>query len=265
MTSDYVQLIRSIRPKKSLGQSFLINSEIAKAEADYGIGKNVLEMGPGLGILTSELCKVAKNVVAIEKDSTLFSILEARLKCGNAKLVNGDFFEMGDAYAKSCDIMVSNIPYNLSSKVISWLAGHKMPALLCMQKEFVEHMLAKQNTRKYSKLSVMAGLTFEIYQIMDVKAGNFYPRPKVDSTIVFMKPKSAEISSNVSMVVAALMMHKKKTLRNAVIDSRHAFGITDSAARKLADALPEAEERVFKLPPDALKAVAAKISSMLKR
>ncbi|MGC8652104.1 MAG: rRNA adenine N-6-methyltransferase family protein [Candidatus Micrarchaeia archaeon] len=265
MTSEYVQLIRGIKPKKSLGQSFLINSEIAKVEANYGAGKRVLELGPGFGILTGELCGVAKSVVAIEKDSTLFSILEARLKCGNAKLVNGDFFDIGNDYANDCDIMISNIPYNLSSRVISWLAEHRMPALLCMQKEFVEHMLARPDTRKYSKLSVMAGLSFDIYQIMGVKAGNFYPRPKVDSAIVFMKPKGAVIPGDVGMVIAALIMHKKKTVRNAILDSRHALGIADSVAREIAEALPEAGERVFKLSPEALEAVAAKISGMLKR
>jgi len=266
MPNEYIQIAKSIRPSKRLGQSFLINEEIARKEAAYGVGKRVLELGPGLGILTKELCKVAKSVTAVEKDSRVYMMLNGMLDCGDRiKLINDDFFNISFEELSNNDIMISNVPYNLSSKVIAWLSKARMPALLCLQKEFVEHMLAHSNTRKYSKLSVLSELEFSIYKIMDVKAGNFYPMPKVDSSIVFIKPKSHAVKGGVSGTIGLLMNHKKKKLRNAIIDSRSALGITEEEASSIADSVAHSSERVFKISPEKLEEIADEISREVKK
>ncbi len=259
---DYLAILKSIRPKKRLGQNFLINSRIAELEASYGAGRCVLELGPGTGILTNELCKVAKSVIAVEKDPALYSLLESNMQCKKLKLIKGDFFKLDDKQIEGIEILIANIPYNLSSKVISWLSLHKIPALLCMQKEFVEHMLAKSNTRKYSKLSVIASLEFTIYKMMDVKAGNFFPRPKVDSTIVFIKPK-ASVPNAIGSIMKALMGHKKKKLKNAIIDARESLGINEEEALEISKLLPNGEERVFKMKPESIEKTAEAISRLL--
>ncbi len=249
-----------IKPKKRFGQNFLTSKDIAMAEAEYGISKNVIEFGPGLGMLTNELCKVAKRVLAIERDESLCSALSANLDCENLKLLNKDFFEVDDKEFSGYDIMISNIPYNLSSKTILWLGNHDMPALLCLQKEFVDHMMAKPDTGNYSHLSVVSHLKFEIKDIMKVPASNFYPKPKVDSKIIYIKPKRTSISEKELDMLSLIMMHKKKTVRNAIMDSGKALGRTKERVAKMAENAPYHDKRVFKLSPEELLEIAGHLS-----
>ena len=173
----------AFRPRRSLGQNFLVSREIAVMEAKYAKGMSVLELGPGKGILTRELCKTAKRVIAIEKDARLAGMLAAEIKNEKLTLMAADFFSTDFEALGRIDIMVSNIPYNLSSSVIYWLCDRKMPALICVQKEFAEHMTAKPGTRDYSKLSVMSSLSFNAHRVRDVPAGCFYPKPRVDPAL----------------------------------------------------------------------------------
>ncbi len=245
------------RPKKSLGQNFLVNRKIAEAEAAHAAGKIVLELGAGYGTLTSELCKKAKKVVAVEKDEGLFDTLKAELSAKNLKLIKGDFFDVESEIEKEhVDIMIANIPYNLSSRVIGWLEQHSLPAVLCLQKEFVEHMTAKPDTSKYSKLSVIAALEFRIVKIMDVSKGNFNPVPKVDSAIVLIEPSGRKVSEEENRLISMLMQHKKKKLRNAIYDSRKELGLSDEMARSIAEATEHNADRVFKLEPAVLLKIA---------
>ena len=258
-----IERIKELRANKKLGQNFMVNEAIADSESEYALGRNAIEIGPGLGILTKKLCKKARKVLAVERDERLYNILKDDLKCKNAEIICGDFFKQNKKIFSGYEIMVSNIPYNLSSKTISWLSDMHMEALLCIQKEFAEHMLAKPDTRKYSKLSVMSSLMFNIYQIMRVPRNNFYPVPNVDSMLVYLKPKSVEISSKAVEIIGLIMEHKKKTLRNAIIDSRKQLGITNEKAVEIAESVSNSENKVFKLNPDALAKHAEKIASML--
>lgn len=261
--NKYIEQARELRAKKRLGQNFLTNVDIARAEAEYARGRNAVELGPGLGILTNELCKTAKHIVAVEKDSRIFGILEAELKCKNLKLVNGDFFKQEKGVFEGSEIMVSNIPYNLSSKTISWVQEMRIEALICVQKEFAEHMLAKPDTKKYSKLSVMAHLMFNMYEIMRVPRNNFYPVPKVDSVLVYLKPKNAEISRKAAEIIGLIMEHKKKSLRNALADSSKGLGITSEKVAEIGAELPYQNEKLFKLEPEQILESAETIASLL--
>ncbi|MGC8676318.1 MAG: 16S rRNA (adenine(1518)-N(6)/adenine(1519)-N(6))-dimethyltransferase RsmA [Candidatus Micrarchaeia archaeon] len=255
------------KPKKSLGQSFLVSRHVAEIEAAHASGKNVLEIGPGLGILTKELCSVAKKVVAVEIDPLLYSNLRHSIRAENLKLLNKDFFktEAEELELGSTDIMIANIPYKLSSKTIAFLHRHRLQAVLCLQKEFVEHMLAKPGTHKYSKLSVMSQLSFSMTKIADVPRGNFRPVPKVDSSVVYIKPKG-EISADEEQMISRIMQHKKKTLRNAVIEALESAGMrrddASKAAERIAGKTPE--ERVFKLEPTALLELAKEMRKALE-
>ena len=177
----------TMRTKKSLGQVFLVNPAVAEAEAAHSYDKTVLEVGPGPGILTAALCKNAKKVIAVEKDSLMCTILKHNVKSDRLRLINKDFFETTDDEIglKSIDIMISNIPYNLSSSVIGWLGEKRMQAVLCLQKEFVDHMLAQPDTHNYSKLSVFTTLMFKVTKIMNVAKGKFqaYTKGRFDSYI----------------------------------------------------------------------------------
>lgn len=258
----YTNIIKSIRPNKRLGQNFLINRNVAIAEAEHCVGKNVIELGPGLGMLTKELCEVASHVTAIEIDTRLYEFLKHNLEFDNLDLIISDFFDADTSKIKA-DIMVSNVPYNLSSKILTWLSSRRMQAVLCLQKEFVERMLAKEGTREYSKLSVFSTLSFNATKIMNVPAGSFYPKPKVDSYLVYLKPKDQKISAKEMEILSLIMEHKNKKVRNAIEDSSKALGISKETARAKAKGIQNEESRVSKLGPMALLSVAKELSARL--
>jgi len=254
------------RPKKSLGQSFLINEHYAEIEAAHAAGKTVLEIGAGSGMLTGKLCEVAKKVIAVEIDAALYNELKRRIKADNLKLINGNFFSISAEALelKHIDIVIANVPYSLSSKTTEFLSENNLQAVLCLQKEFVEHMLAKPGTRNYSRLSVMSQLNFRITKIISVARGNFRPVPKVDSEIVYLKP-IAHIDSETAKIIKALMQYKKKTIKNAVAYACKTLGMSDD---KIKDAIAAAKpqgERLFKLSPHEVLELAEHIGSKVNK
>ncbi|OJI07496.1 MAG: ribosomal RNA small subunit methyltransferase A [Candidatus Micrarchaeum sp. ARMAN-1] len=255
-----IERIKSLRANRKLGQNFMVNEAIADSEAEYASDRSVVELGPGLGILTARLCARAKRVVAVERDERLYNILSEELKSDNLTLINGDFFKQPDSVFEGCDIMVSNIPYNLSSKTISWLAKFRIEALLCVQEEFAEHMLAKPDTKKYSKLSVTTSLMFNAYQMMRVPRNNFYPVPNVDSMLIYLKPKKEKISPGTMRIISLIMEHKKKSLKNAIMDSQGQLGITKEEAASIAGGFSLSQEKVFKLSPEQIAGIAKELS-----
>jgi len=264
VTGNHSSVARGFKPRKSLGQNFLISKDIAVIEAKYAKGMTVLELGPGTGILTRELCKSAKHVIAVEKDARLADAIKTSLKEENLKIIEADFFSVDFSKFEGIDIMVSNIPYNLSSKLIYWLSGMNIPALICMQKEFAEHMIAKPGTRNYSKLSVVSSLSFNVHRVRDVPAGNFYPKPRVDSTIVYLVPKHSQIGSEALAMISLIMNHKKKRLRNAIVDSSKELGLTKSEARKISEGLKDADSRPFQLEPEQILEIATQFKGLCK-
>ncbi len=258
---SYIGTIRGLRLSRSMGQTFLVNESVARQEAALAMGEDVLELGPGLGILTRELCAVAKSVKAVEIDRALFERLGRELRFDNLTLMNKDFFELGDEDIAGADMLVSNAPYSLSSKVVEWVCRHRVQAVLCLQKEFVEHMLAKPGTRNYSKLSVMVALQAEVERVRDVVAGNFYPKPKVDSCIIRMRPRAGDAGQPLALI-GVLMSHKKKTVKSAVLSSARQLRISKVRAREIAGKLGSGE-RVFKLQPGALLKIAEQMEREL--
>ncbi len=264
MDTTDMAFIKSIGPSKRLGQNFLMNRDVSKSEANFGIDRNVLEIGPGIGVLTQELCKSAKSVIAVEKDTRLFDELTRRITSKKLTLFNDDFFDVEEKKLKGADIMIANIPYSISSKVLFWLAEHQMPAVLCLQKEFVNHMVAKPSSREYSKLSVVCSLRFDVKKIFDVPRNNFYPQPNVDSALVYVKPNNVKMPKKVLNMLSLIMMHKKKKIRNAIVDSCDALGITKEQARTLADSLDGTDERPVHMAPDKIYKISKEIVESLK-
>ncbi len=251
---------------KKLGQVFLVNRNIAEAEAEHAHGKSILEIGPGHAMLTTELCKRAKSVIAVEKDPSIYRELKSTMNYPNLMLINADFldFAKDEASSHKIDMLIANVPYGLSSKVIEWLADTGSEAVLCLQKEFVERMLSSEGTREYSNLSVMSALSFSITEIMNVDRGNFSPVPKVDSEIIYLKPKSKRPKKDELKVISILMQHKKRTLRKALIDCRAFFSSTKGEMSKLSDTLGMGERRIFTMSPAELLSLAGRILSLQK-
>lgn len=261
---DYKEIVKSIRPSKRLGQNFLINKKVAKTEANFAIDKNVIELGPGLGTLTDALCKEAKKVLAIEKDPRVFEVLQENVKHKNLEMLNMDFFEVPNEKFSGYEIMISNIPYNLSSKTIMWLSEHEMTAVLCLQKEFVNHMLAQPGEHDYSKLSVISHLSFHLTLIMDVPANDFYPMPNVASAVILLKPKKSSIEKRTTEIISVLMMHKKKKIRNALVDSAKHLNLEKDELSAISEQIPAKDKRVFQIPPEELLEIARQVDKKIK-
>ncbi len=250
-----------LKPIKAMGQNFLINRSVAEAEAEHAHGKIVLELGSGYGILTKELCERARRVVSVELDRNLYTMLKQELKYKNLKMLNKDFFDASDDELEvaDADIMIANVPYKLSSRVIDFLIGHELEAVLCLQKEFVEHMTAKPGTRNYSRLSVMFQLCFNFTKIIPVSRGSFRPVPKVDSVVVYIRPKGVKIGEGERSVINAVMQHKKKSVRNALLDSRDQLRISGNQVDAALEGSGKKDVKLFKLNPEEILGLAKSV------
>ena len=165
----------------------------------------------------------------------------------------------------SIDIVVSNIPYVISSEVISWLVKHRKEAILCLQKEFVEHMMAVPGTRGYTKLSVFSSLSLSISEIMVVDKGNFNPIPSIDSEIIYLKPKAGPgVTDDEWRVINALMQHKKKTVRRAILDSESSLHTGKETADAISSQDIYSKRRIFSMSPVELLLLARLIISFQK-
>ena len=202
------------RPKKSLGQNFLTSKTIAEgvvSSACLVSGEVVLEIGPGKGFLTKELLKTGARVVAIEKDKELVFFLQSEfaeeLKTGKLKVVEGDvreFFSFSkrnssrlpksgqgaleEFLSSKTYKLVANIPYYLTSHLTtSFLKLSNPPTImvLMIQKEVAERIVSKDGKENLLSLSVKYYGEPKIERL--VKAGSFFPKPKVDSAIISIK------------------------------------------------------------------------------
>jgi 16S rRNA (adenine1518-N6/adenine1519-N6)-dimethyltransferase len=205
---------------KKLGQCFLEDRNILQLEAKLaGIkDKIVLEIGPGDGRLTSFLLKEKpKKLTVVELDKKFVEIL--REKFGNkVEIIEGDFLEVE---IPDVDIIIGNIPYYISSDIVFKLAKMKIEkAILMVQKEFAQKMVAQPGEKNYGRLSVTSQIAFDISLEKIVLRHLFRPMPKVDSAIIILKPTGVKINQFQENIIRWLFQHKNKTVRNALLDSK---------------------------------------------
>jgi len=204
---------------QKLGQHMLVDTEVI----DYEIAmarledKAVLEIGGGTGNLTEALEKNAKKVTVIEKDQMMIDELKDKFKGKRKiKIIRGDFLEISPGKYE-VEIIIGNIPYSVSSQIIFKLREWKFEhALLCVQKEFAERMIAKPGDRNYSRLSIMSQIYFKTTCLRDVPKTCFDPVPEVDSAIVLLFPKDEKINEKRDELITKLFVHRKKTLAAAI-------------------------------------------------
>lgn len=217
-----------LRPKKSLGQNFLVDPTALRkivAAAAIPPEAEVLEIGPGLGSLTRHLAAAARRVVAVELDSMLLPALQDVLAGQeNVTIVQGDMLELDPAALMTAPgyLVVANIPYYITSALIRHLLeAEKKPArvVLTIQKEVAERITAAPGD-----LSLLA-LSVQVYgqarRAVRIPAGAFYPPPNVDSEVVrvdlYPQPLiPAEQIDTFFKLIKAGFSQKRKTLRNAL-------------------------------------------------
>ena len=186
-------------PKKSLGQHFLLNKKIIKDIVELGkITEEsiIIEIGPGTGNLTEEIIKKKPNqFFAIEKDRNLYSKLKTKFK-SNLEIINEDVLNINwNKISKSPSIVFGNLPYNVSSQIlINWIKLNNLNTLfdkfvLMFQKEVADRIVSDVNSSKYGRLSILTEWKLKAKKIMDIDPENFYPIPKVKSSLVYLEPK----------------------------------------------------------------------------
>lgn len=175
-------------PRRSRGQNFLVDGRVADRQvsfADIGPGDRVLEVGPGFGILTQRLVGAGGKVTAIELDERLADHMEAAFP--EVELIRGDALRVP---FPEFDKFVSNLPYSISTPIIFKLLEHDFgKAVVMVQKEFAERIVADVGSTEYSRLTVNLFYRAECRILETVPPSRFRPRPKVDSAIVEMIPR----------------------------------------------------------------------------
>jgi 16S rRNA (adenine1518-N6/adenine1519-N6)-dimethyltransferase len=216
-----------------LGQHFLYDPKIAARIADsaeIGADDTVLEIGPGKGILTKELSERAKQIIAVELDEKLALALEGKFP--NVMIVRGDILKIE---WPEFDKIVSNIPFEISSPLLTRIFEHRKPATLMVQKEFAVRLLAKPGNRDYSRLSVACGYHCDAKKLFDLRPGAFRPAPKVSATVVKLVPKEPPFEADEKFwgTVNVLFQHRKKTVK-AALKGRDTGRIPETLLKKRA-------------------------------
>ena len=186
-----------IKAKKSLGQNFLIDKNVLeKIVSLIKIeNKSILEVGPGTGNLTSLILKNnPKKLIVVEKDKYLARLLKKKFET-NVVVINEDILKItNEFYSGKKFLILGNLPYNISTKILSnWCLNNKLNVskmILMFQKEVAERILANVNSKEYSRITILSKWKFDIRKITDVKPNSFFPKPKIDSTVLEFIPKT---------------------------------------------------------------------------
>ena len=216
-----------MRPKKSLGQNFLNDSNLLKKIVDVGkISKEdtILEIGPGTGNLTNELIKKKpKNLFVVEKDNSLSKFLHKRF--GNQiKIVNKDILTCYKNFNYEMPIKVfGNLPYNISTKILtSFIKIENLNKkfkkfIFVFQKEVADRIIAEENSKNYGRLSILTSWKLSGQKILDIDPKYFSPKPKVWSSIILLEPKikieNLKKTKNLEHITNIFFNQRRKMIR----------------------------------------------------
>ena len=215
-----------IKIKKSLGQNFLIDREVLEqivTTVDIA-NKEILEIGPGSGNLTSYILK--KNptkVIVIEKDDELALLLNEKFN-DKIVIINDDVLKITEDKISDQKLTVfGNLPYNVSTEILSkWIVNIGKvfwfeSLVLMFQKEVADRIIAESNCSKYGRLSILTSWKLNVKKILDIKPQSFSPRPKIDSSLLLFTPKenSFELTNakNLEMITRVFFSHRRKMLK----------------------------------------------------
>ena len=222
--------------KKGLGQNFLSSQEILEEIADAAeiYGANALEIGPGFGVLTNELAKQAKKVVALEIDERLIPILaDALSEYDNVTVINRDIMKTDISDIIKTEFngerisIAANLPYYITTPIITTVLESKLPIdnfVVMVQKEVALRLSASPGTKDYGAISVLCQYYTEPEIICTVPAGLFVPAPKVDSAVLRMRFRetpavSVKDEDIFFRTVKAAFSQRRKTLLNCLLSN----------------------------------------------
>ena len=274
MLSETLKILnkQGIKLDKRKGQNYLIDNKVLSQiiqSAELSINDTVLEIGAGIGTLTIPLAKNAGKVIAIEQDRKIASILIKRLdklNISNVDVIVGDATKLN---FPKFNKVVSNLPYKISSPITFKILENKFDsAILMYQLEFAERMIAKSGDSNYSRLSVMMHFYAEVEMLFNVSKDVFFPKPKISSAVIKLTPKNkVEFNELFLKVTRALFQHKRKKVRNALMDSFHEINDLDKNERKIIISKLDQnimDKRVIMMEPDSILKLSKDLEKLLK-
>jgi|SRR5690606_19288406 16S rRNA (adenine1518-N6/adenine1519-N6)-dimethyltransferase len=221
--------MKYVKPKKHLGQHFLKDITIAKKIVDSLTGhqnyKQVLEIGPGTGVLTDFLLPTYKdNLYLLDIDHESILYLHEKYPAAIDRIIEGDFLKMdlGSVF-KGDFAIIGNFPYNISSQIFFKILDHRKQVLeiVCMlQKEVAERIASGPGNKQYGILSVLLQAYYDVEYLFVVEPGVFKPPPKVKSAVIRLKRNDKESLGCDEIIFRKLVkqgfQNRRKTLRNAL-------------------------------------------------
>jgi 16S rRNA (adenine1518-N6/adenine1519-N6)-dimethyltransferase len=252
-----------IVPNRLLGQNFLIDGSVFPRLVTYGsISSNdvVLDVGAGFGSLSSLLAAKCRIVLAVEKDPSLASVLNKRFaSAANVRIIKSDVLT---ADLPPFDKVVSAPPYQISSPLLMWLFDRQFEcAVLILQEEFANRLIAKVGTEDYSWLTVYTHSRGTVELLDAIPRSMFFPEPEVDSMIVRLTPLAHPLSFKNPRLFIQMLKHifseRNKKLSNAALPfAKNVLRLSKEDAKQRLKKLAFCEERVRTLPPEAFGEVA---------
>ena len=244
-----------VRPSKRLGQSFLVDQNIQQKIIDSaGLVREdvVIEIGPGLGALTEELCRRAKKVIAIEKDNRLHEFLSKDLGFENLELIQGDILKYNIEERVK---IIGNLPYYISSPILTNLLdkrGFISSMFITVQKEFAQRLVARPGGKDYSSFSCYVQFYADPVFLFAIKKNAFYPVPGVDSCFLKINIRSQPLyltdEKKLFKIIRTCFEKRRKTILNSLSWGKE-FGSKEEAMEMLkkADISPQRRPETISL------------------
>ena len=216
------------RPKKSLGQNFLIDPLVIDRTIQHLNplpSDNFLEIGPGRGAITEPLLNLVRKIDAVEIDEELVGGLKKFESHKNFTLHNTSILKFSPKEVPEEKIrVVGNLPYNLSTSILLWSFGYLNLFLdmhFMFQKEFGERLIAKNNTKNFGRTSVITQYLTKPQYCFSIESDSFSPKPKVDSVFIKFKPIIGRnlddpIADKLQIITRIAFMHRRKMIGKAL-------------------------------------------------
>ena len=211
-----------IKAKKKFGQNFLTDNQVINSiidEIKFSEKNKYLEIGPGMGALTSELQKKTNNLDLIEIDPDMIQILRAKLN-GTTQLFKGDVLGFDDEFFKKYSVILGNLPYYISTEIIfRFIPINNVETLYFMvQKEVADRLVAKKGSKDNSILTNLVGFNFRVEKCFDIKPESFDPAPKITSSFIKLTRHSDYINEiayvDFKRIIKESFKFKRKNLKN---------------------------------------------------
>ena len=215
-----------IKAKKSLGQNFLIDREVLEKIVSITdiANKDVLEIGPGSGNLTTYILKQKpKKLYVVEKDDDLAILLKEKFDT-EIEIINDDILKVSESNISEQKLSVfGNLPYNISTEILSkWILniGSNFwfeTLVLMFQKEVADRIISEFNNSKYGRLSILSSWKLNVEKIIDIKPQSFSPRPKINSSLLLFTPKEnffeLKDAQNLEQITRVFFSQRRKMLK----------------------------------------------------